>query len=88
MRTLFYEFPEDEKCWEVADEFLFGGDILVAPVLAAGQRERSVYLPAGANWELLWNGEVYEGGREVTVPAPLAQTPVFLRDGRPECLKG
>lgn len=48
MRGLFHEFPHDERAWSVADEFLFGPDILVAPVLSAGATSRDVYLPAGA----------------------------------------
>jgi alpha-D-xyloside xylohydrolase len=87
MRTLFFEFPEDREAWNVEDEFLFGPDVLVAPVLSPGLREREVYLPEGSSWELMWTGKIYEGGQRVTVPAPLAQTPVFLRDGKPEILK-
>ena len=49
MRPLFYDFPEDKKAWEVEDEYMFGPDVLVAPVLYEGIREREVYLPEG-NW--------------------------------------
>jgi len=47
MRALFLEFPDEAPAWEVADEFMFGPDILVAPVTEQGARERDVYLPEG-----------------------------------------
>ena len=79
MRTLFYEFPEDEKSWETEDEYLYGADYLVAPVLEAGQREREVYLPKGCEWKNFENGEIFDGGRTVKVKAPLDVIPVFVR---------
>ncbi|MDT0341091.1 glycoside hydrolase family 31 protein [Streptomyces litchfieldiae] len=81
MRPLFLEFPDDERTWDVADTYLFGPDLLVAPVLEAGAREREVYLPAGARWTDAWTGTEYAGGATVTVPAPLERIPLFLRDG-------
>ena len=92
MRALFYEFPQDEKSWETDDEFLFGPDILVAPVLSDGLRERTVYLPAlpgqaaDAYWTDLYTGEKYSGGQTITVSAPLDTTPAFVRGGTLENL--
>ena len=80
MRPLFYDFPEDPVCWEREAEFMFGPDVLVAPVMEKGQRKKEVYLPAGAEWTCIWSGERYAGGQLVTVDAPLAQLPVFTRD--------
>lgn len=82
MRTMFYEFPEDETCWELTDQYFYGGDLLVAPVLEAGATTRRVYLPKGASWTLLSTGKEYEGGQWVEVDAPLSVIPVFLRDNR------
>jgi alpha-D-xyloside xylohydrolase len=82
MRPLFLEFPDDPGAWEVADSYLFGADLLVAPVLEAGATSREVYLPAGAAWTDAWTGEQYEGGQNVVVDAPIERIPVFLRDGR------
>ena len=79
MRPLFYLFPEDEKVWEIKDQFLFGDQYLVAPVTEYGQREREVYLPAGASWTEQSTGKTYEGGRTVTANAPLDVIPVFVR---------
>ncbi|MFN8466090.1 MAG: glycoside hydrolase family 31 protein [Caldilineaceae bacterium] len=81
MRTLFYEFPADAKSWDVSDEYLFGPDLLVAPVMDAGVTQRPVYLPAGAQWTNAWTGEVLEGGQTVTAAAPLDTIPLFLRNG-------
>ena len=80
MRTMFYEFPEQEICWDLKDQYMFGHDVLVAPVLDEGVTERSVYLPAGANWTDIRTGRVYEGGQTPVVAAPLESIPVFLRD--------
>ena len=81
LRGLFHEFPGDERCWDVKDQYLFGPDLLVAPVMQAGARSRSVVLPAGAAWTDLWSGEGFAGGGEIEVDAPLERIPVFVRDG-------
>ncbi len=81
MRTLFYEFPQDKHTWEVEDEFLFGSDVLVAPVLYENQRQREVYLPAGVNWKHVWTGETYTGGQTISVEAPIEQIPLFIKEG-------
>ena len=54
MRPLFLEFPEDPAAWGVDDAYLFGADVLVAPVLVAGARDRVVYLPGGSSWTDAW----------------------------------
>lgn len=79
MRTLFYEFPEDKTCWEVEDEYMYGGRYLVAPVLEAGVKSRRVYLPAGCSWQLQETGEVYSGGIWADIPVTLETMPVFIR---------
>lgn len=81
MRPLFFDFPEDAKSWEVEDEFMFGPDILVAPVLSAGARSRSVYLPAGATWRDAYTGKIHEGGSTIEREAPLEVIPLFLKNG-------
>ena len=81
MRTLFYEFPEDDRAWLEEDTYLFGPDLLVAPVLESGAVTRRIYLPAGTGWRNVWTGEVLQGGQELVVDAPLEQIPIFVRDG-------
>ena len=76
LRTMFYEFPEDKKCWELQDQYMFGAKYLVAPIFQLNQFQREVYLPAG-QWKLTSDGTVYEGGQTVTVDAPIEYMPVF-----------
>lgn len=76
LRAMFYEFPEDEKCWELQDQYMFGSRYLVAPILKLDQFSREVYLPKG-QWRLTSQGEIFEGGRSVTVDAPITYMPVF-----------
>jgi alpha-D-xyloside xylohydrolase len=77
MRPLFVDFPD---CETIEDQFLFGPDILVAPVTEAGARSRSVRLPAGARWRDAWTGAIHDGGQTIVADAPLERIPVFLRD--------
>lgn len=88
MRTLFYEFPQDSRCWDIKDAYMFGGDILVAPVVYEKARIRNVYLPQGETWTLASTGEIYKGGKSYQIDVPLDTMPVFLRDGRQEYLIG
>lgn len=88
MRAVFYEFPEDANSWDLTDEYMYGADILVAPVCHKHENSRKVYLPAGALWTDARTGEKYEGGSWYTVGAELATLPIFLRDGRQEYLIG
>ncbi len=81
MRPLLLGFPEDERCWEVGDQFMFGPDLLVAPVLEQHASERTVYLPAGTGWTEVWTRAHEPGGATVTANAPLERIPLFLRDG-------
>jgi alpha-D-xyloside xylohydrolase len=79
MRPMFYGYPGDERSWTADDQFLFGDDLLVAPVVQPGARQRDVHLPAGSRWTELHSGEAFDGGQSVTVEAPLAVIPVFAR---------
>ncbi|MFQ9635139.1 MAG: hypothetical protein ACLR0F_00345 [Eisenbergiella sp.] len=81
MRPMFYEFPEQECCWELKEQYMFGSDMLAAPILYEGAVQRRVYLPAGHTWTYLHDGTAYEGGQTVLVQAPLEVIPVFLKDG-------
>ncbi len=81
MRPLFYMYPDDPRCWEIEDAYFYGSDVLVAPILYAGQSSRSVYLPKGETWVAYESGEEYEGGQNVEADAPLDTIPVFMRKG-------
>ena len=80
MRPMFYEFPEQEICWDLKEQYMYGDSMLVAPILYEDTEERSVYLPQGHTWTLLHNGQVYEGNQTITVSAPIDIIPVFIKD--------
>ncbi len=80
LRPLLYDFPEDTNVWELQDQYMFGPDVLAAPVLEADVTERAVYLPEG-EWTSLFTGEVFSGGCWITAAAPKEEMPVFLRNG-------
>jgi len=80
IRPLFYDYSHDSRAWEIEDQYMFGPDYLVAPILYEGQKERELYLPAGANWSNSWTGETFEGGSTTLVRAPLDQIPIFARN--------
>jgi len=80
MRPLFFDFPADAQSWDIDDQFMFGPDLLVAPVLENGARARKVYLPSGVSWRDAWTDTSYDGGQWIDAEAPLTQIPLFLRD--------
>ena len=80
LRPLFLEYPADEHTAGIDDEFLFGSDLLAAPVLWDGFTDRQVYLPAG-DWFDYWTGKRYTGNSTITVSAPLDYLPIFVRGG-------
>jgi alpha-D-xyloside xylohydrolase len=78
VRALFVEFPQDAGAWLVDNEYMFGSDMLVAPMFEAAQ-QRSVYLPAG-KWIDYQSGQVYSGGWQTIKPGAV-QAVVLVRDG-------
>lgn len=83
-RPLFLHHEGDRETYAIQDAYLYGRDLLVAPVWKAGETERSVYLPKGENWVHVWTGQNHAGGQMVTVAAPLGQPPVFYREHSPQ----
>ena len=83
MRAMGIAFPQDAEARELANQFMFGRDILVAPVLEPGAVNHTVYLPAvsGSKWVDIWTGEQYEGGQRVTRDVNLALLPLYVRQG-------
>ena len=80
LRPLLFEYPEDPATWSLDDEFLWGSDLLVAPVLREGVTDREVYLPKG-DWFDFWTGRRLEGGRKLRVPVTMESVPIFARAG-------
>ena len=79
-RPLWLDFPSDSNTYDLADEFLFGPEVLVAPAFLPGMRARAVYLPPGA-WVDFYDGSELTGAAWVLAPAPLGRIPLYLRAG-------
>jgi alpha-glucosidase len=80
-RPLFLHFEEDADAYPIETQYLYGPDLLVAPVIEARRTDWAVYLPAGADWVHTWTGDRHAGGQWVTVAAPFGEPPVFWRAG-------
>ena len=80
IRPLFYDFPADKICWANEKQYMFGPNVMVAPIMSQGQRELDLYLPEGANWTNVWTKERFAGGQTIHVQAPIDQIPLFTKD--------
>jgi alpha-glucosidase (family GH31 glycosyl hydrolase) len=80
MRPLVLNYPDDPRVWQLGHEFLWGDDLLVAPVTREGATAWPVYLPAGG-WYDFWSGARHEGPGGVTLEAPLDRLPLLVRAG-------
>jgi alpha-glucosidase (family GH31 glycosyl hydrolase) len=80
MRALWLHHPDDAVAVARGDEFFWGPDILVAPVVEKGATTRKLYLPRGT-WYDFWTEERVEGGREIDRAVDLATTPMYVRAG-------
>jgi alpha-glucosidase len=80
MRPLFWHYPEDQVTLELNDQFMFGSQIVVAPVTYRGQTHRNVYLPEG-RWYPLSGGPALEGGKFHWLEMKLGTVPAFVREG-------
>jgi alpha-glucosidase (family GH31 glycosyl hydrolase) len=80
MRPLVLNYPDDPRAWGLAGEYLWGDDLLVAPVTREGATSWPVYLPAGT-WFDFWTGARIEGPAGIAVDAPLDRLPLFVRAG-------
>lgn len=76
IRAMFYEFTEDEKCWNEYSQYMFGSKYLVAPILEMNQFERDVYLPEGT-WKDTLDNTIYKGNTTIKAKAPIDHIPVF-----------
>lgn len=78
LRALIFHHADDKMCWHIEDEYYFGDDFLVAPVMNSENR-RDIYLPEG-KWVNFFTGAFYEGGRWLkSVLVPLEEMPVYVR---------
>jgi alpha-glucosidase (family GH31 glycosyl hydrolase) len=80
MRALWLHYPDDPEAVKLGDEYLWGRDLLIAPVTEKAATSRRVYLPEGT-WFDWWTGEKVEGKRWVDRPVDLATMPIYARAG-------
>lgn len=80
MRPMFFDFYEDEVCYTLEDQYMFGEDILFAPIMNRGQVERTVYLPEG-EWKSVIDKKVYHGKQTILIRAEINQYIAFVKDG-------
>ncbi|HUJ08609.1 MAG TPA: TIM-barrel domain-containing protein [Verrucomicrobiae bacterium] len=80
MRPMVMDFPQDATARQATDEYMFGPDLLVAPVTEYQVRSRSVYLPAG-DWHDFWTGAKVAGGQTIEAPAPYDSIPLYVKAG-------
>ena len=80
IRALWLHHPDDARAVTRGDEYLWGRDMLVAPVVEKGATTRTLYLPRGT-WFDFWNDQRMEGGREIERAVDLATTPLYVRAG-------
>lgn len=80
-RPVLYDFPGDPQAWAESDEFMLGPSLLIAPVVEAGARHRTLRPPAGADWIDPWTGARFAGGEAAVLDAPLGRPPFLARAG-------
>lgn len=93
MRALPFDFAQDNKVYNINDQYMFGPAVMVNPVykpmyfdsssveLKDTQKQREVYLPANHNWIDFWTGEEFCGGQKITSEAPIEIIPLYIKAG-------
>jgi alpha-glucosidase (family GH31 glycosyl hydrolase) len=80
MRSLWLHYPKDKQARGIGDEYLWGRDMLIAPVYEKDAMSREVYLPAGT-WYDWWTRKAVEGGKAITRQVDLSCMPIYVRAG-------
>ena len=80
MRPLFFEYPSDEQTYQISDQFMFGDNVIIAPIMEPGKTHRTVFLPEG-RWVDYWTEEDYDGKQYHLVKAELNTLPIFVKKG-------
>lgn len=80
MRPMFFDYPEEEACYGAGEQFMFGDEILFAPITGEGQTVKRVYLPKGS-WVLTKDCTVFEGGKWYEVAAEISEFVAFVKEG-------
>ena len=81
VRPLFFEFPKDTNTYDIGNEYMFGEDILVFPIVEKEQKYAEIYLPKESDWYSLWDNHIYSGGKSITQKIDLETIPIFIKAG-------
>lgn len=80
MQALVLNYRNDENVYDIDDQYLFGSNLLIAPVTTKGAKSRVVYLPKGT-WYDYWSGKKYTGRQYYNIVTPLEELPIFVKAG-------
>ncbi len=80
MRPMFWDYPEDEICYTLEDQYMYGGEILFAPIYEQGCTDRGVYLPGG-RWVSVKDGHIEEGRKTIRCHAEIDEFIAFVKEG-------
>ena len=81
MRPMFFDYPEDPKCYTLDGQYMFGDDIIFAPITEQGMTAKEVYLPEG-EWILTKNKTLYKGNQFYTITAEINEFVAFVKKDR------
>lgn len=81
MRPLAMDFRKDRTALNVTDQYMFGKEILVSPVIQANTKQRSVYLPKDNNWYNFYDGKLFKGEQVISAKADINTIPLFIKSG-------
>lgn len=80
IRPMFYQYPQDENCYTIEDQYFFGGDILFAPITEYGGTQRRVYIPQG-QWVDVNSKDIINGGQWITAKADISHFIAYVKKG-------
>jgi alpha-D-xyloside xylohydrolase len=83
MRALMMDFAQDQRTWDINDEYMFGKSILVAPVTKSSNisKQKSTYLPSGTDWYDFWTNEKCKGGKDINKEVDIDTLPLYVKAG-------
>lgn len=81
MRYMYLQYPNDPNTLQLMYQYMFGPDLLIAPIVSPNTFNKTVYLPSQNNWLFVWSEQIYYSqlNNYVTVEAPIGHPPVFIR---------
>ncbi|MET1250179.1 TIM-barrel domain-containing protein [Sporolactobacillus sp. STCC-11] len=79
-QPLVYQFQNDPNTYNINDQYMFGDNLMIAPIVSEGKTSRKIYLPKGTDWIDYWSGKSYNGGQTLTYKADLSTMPIFIKD--------